>query len=575
MIRRISFCAVLLVATPAIAQSTSQPTSVDPTKAALAEQLYQAARSMTKPEEAMAAAEKALSYDPGNCGANLLLAELLLDKNVAKALEQFAKAEDLAKARPDLPADLTARLTAMRQRIARLRQSGAAWTGLRSDYARRYTLVAEAQATFGLPSTALAFRRASALNPDDAQLQTQCNGAEAGLAKLPTPADSPDPAAAAMLHTQGHKLLSDGRWAQAVEVLRNAVSLDPNLADPWVDLASACQQQKNLPAAAACALQAREKLAGDKDPEAAKKLEPRIKLLLDQADPKLRQLDELDKQFVAAANRLADQAMAVGERGVALAVEETLKGMALGGGNPSGPGGIPAPSLPGNLAGKIDFTSKAVELKDHTYGGPGASIRPFRNGILFEPLPGRRYKPGEGCTVEVVLGKLTFGSDSRIRWRIEVTKPPELYTLHVCFWPFTEAFGSNCPYISVYGRGKSVCVHPSLPDLLKANHSELTVAAAADQAKAFDPGGVYDITCVKLRNRVTIWVNSTKVLEATLSPEHVQKVAKLPVRMVLGSGSGEVPIKATLTELFLGPNVPAFLPTSQPSEADAEKSGHR
>jgi hypothetical protein len=110
-----------------------------------------------------------------------------------------------------------------------------------------------------------------------------------------------------------------------------------------------------------------------------------------------------------------------------------------------------------------------------------------------------------------------------------------------------------------------VSVHPNLTALLKDNHSESTVASAADLKKAVNESGVYDIVCVKFRNRVTIWVNSIMVVEATLSPEHVQKVARLPVRVVLYSSIPDVPIKATLTELFLGGNVPPFVPTSQPS----------
>jgi hypothetical protein len=45
--------------------------------------------------------------------------------------------------------------------------------------------------------------------------------------------------------------------------------------------------------------------------------------------------------------------------------------------------------------------------------------------------------------------------------------------------------------------------------------------------------------------------------------------------MFLSTVPPDVPIKATLTELFLGSNVPAFQPASQPSEADPDKSGNR
>ena len=100
-----------------------------------------------------------------------------------------------------------------------------------------------------------------------------------------------------------------------------------------VDLAVCCQQQKDPATAAACLLAARDRVLNEKDTEAATKLESRIKGLLDTADPRFKKIEDLDRQLVAAAKPLVNQAAAAGDNEYPWIIDDCFNAMGLSGPN--------------------------------------------------------------------------------------------------------------------------------------------------------------------------------------------------------------------------------------------------
>ena len=311
----------------------TEPASQPETRArnpVLAEQFFEAAKAAKSTDEGVTTVNRALEYDPDHLQANLLLTQLLIDKQDPAAIDQFNKTRTLMGKAADVPASVKADFDALARKITKVQGRSQRWADLKQQYATRYATLADDVAPPGMPSTALAFKRACDLKPDSDE-KARSDRAAAAVPKPPAPTDKPDIEGAKLLYARANRMLADSKYVEAAELLKSVISLDPDQPGPLVDLAVCCQQQTDSATAAACLLAARNRVVNEKDTEAAKRLEAKIKTLLDGADPKLKRIDDLDRQLVSAAKLLADQAAAAGDNDTPWQIDDFLNAMGLSG----------------------------------------------------------------------------------------------------------------------------------------------------------------------------------------------------------------------------------------------------
>jgi len=222
-------------------------------------------------------------------------------------------------------------------------------------------------------------------------------------------------------------------------------------------------------------------------------------------------------------------------------------------------------ALPGNMADKIDLTSKAVEIK----AGLDTVVNRFKDHLLVLPNPA--FKPdtdGKGPVLWliVVLGKLTFAEDSRIRWRLEV--PGEADTrgsTKMNCWPLMPKADPGPPAIEDYAKFKTVWFN-GLSTLQNAGY-KCSVPSHSIEDSAFRKDGNYELCFEKVGDKLAAWADTTKLLEVELTAEQMTKASAAPIQLRFAQNwrNRTFGAKITLLELTMGKNLaPLAPPRSQP-----------
>lgn len=547
----------LAVASSSAAAGPAPQPEPEASRHALAEQLYQAARSAPKADDAIAALNRALEYDPNHIQANLSLAEILIDrKQIGLAEERLSRIGTLAKQQPDVSAAVKGRLDALRQRLDRLRQAAANWSTLKKQFAESYESLARTAAPTGMPTTAMIYARAASLQPDNARLAAQMDRALAAVPPVPAPQEKTDATAARILHGQAVRRVSEGRYAEASDLLKSVVTLDPENVEAWCNLAACRQHLKDLPLAGSCLFQAQKRLAGRSDPDAAARI-AKVRILLTQVDPRWRQVQELDQQIAAAGRRLADQAAAANDQATAEEIEKFLTSFGFGAlpvPAAAGPAST-GPATPAMSMATYDLSVKTVKIDALA----GTAVKQLRDHFVVGPVPGLKIMP-EKLVATATLGSLTFAGDSRIRWRIEPLEAANRAMLTVGCWPL---------------RGESIHRHVTIQEAVSLRRMEIndyplilkdyerTVLPSASREQLFREDGVYEVCFEKVGNRVAVWIGPGKLLEVTLNPQQMELAAKLRIQLYMGffyAAGRNAGGKFTLLELTTGTALPPYAP---------------
>jgi len=219
-----------------------------------------------------------------------------------------------------------------------------------------------------------------------------------------------------------------------------------------------------------------------------------------------------------------------------------------------------------NMADKMDLTSKAVEIKAKS----DTVVKRFKDHLLVLPSPASKPDADgkwPGLLVTVVLGKLTFAEDSRIRWRLEVPGDATVRgAAYINCWPLMPKAGPGSPAIEDFAAFKYVWFAGE--GTLKNAGYNFTMAPHSVQESAFRKDGNYELCFEKVGNKVTAWVDTTMLLDVELTTEQMTQASDAPVQLRFvqnKSGEPNPGAKITLLELTMGKKLmPLAPPTSQP-----------
>ncbi|MDD4890747.1 MAG: hypothetical protein PHU85_12555 [Phycisphaerae bacterium] len=214
----------------------------------------------------------------------------------------------------------------------------------------------------------------------------------------------------------------------------------------------------------------------------------------------------------------------------------------------------PFASGAGNLADKVDLTSKAVEV---TTLDTRLKFTRSRNQIVMTGSPAC----GEVESLRCTLGDLVWGEGVRLRWRVD---PPEAGQVIVGCWPLagvplTSSGWVRGIVVNTRTKGCGISIKP-----FEAAGFKAWTPPAAEIADIYPKDGPFDICFEYRNNTVAAWLNSTKVAEVELTPSQTKSAARMPLEILVNVGPKGETAKLTLLELRLGKDIPPYQPASQP-----------
>ncbi|MDD4889981.1 MAG: hypothetical protein PHU85_08615 [Phycisphaerae bacterium] len=296
----------------------------DPKKAkevaALIEQANAAAADGKK-DDALALARKAVEADDTAIEPQQLAAELLIDLGRPAQAEPFLKrANELIEANADkTPPAVKARQGQLQGKVFKNTRFSQDWQKLQREQAAKY---AELVGSPGPPSTAMAYRRALLLAPDNPDYKKRLAVAESLLQPV-TDIGDPDAEKAGSSRAKSEKEYRDHKYDNAIARRRDAFKLDPSAED--VMFLSKCYQKLvDPPRAATFAVQARGLAASMKDSAKARALIIEANDMLRNVDPPMLRIDQFDKDFIALAELRRKAAEAGGDKDTADQIGQVL-----------------------------------------------------------------------------------------------------------------------------------------------------------------------------------------------------------------------------------------------------------
>jgi len=521
---------VLAVAGAVAAGQEGDPAAEPADSAALAKQFLEMGRAATLSKDSAKAAEayrKALHYDAGLLEASYRLAKVRQADGAAQEAARHFRAYLKGAASRD-------RLTAAEQRwktdaeaqLRRLDVYPKKWRALAAEWAKRFRALAASKG--GLPSCVRALEIASALDDDEhvaAELTAAKGLLDALTPKLPAKGD---PEGAKLLLDRAAAKRAAGETAEAVELLAGAVRLtrDP---DPLVTLAELqLSLRKNAEAAAAAA--AAEKLfEGKGGKERRKEYGPRVKAVLNRADPARAVVEALVRQFVPHAAALVRQSRAANDRDTAARIEAVVKKL-------TAPLKAAAGPAPGN---RPKLSSQYVKVRVPT----GARLTRTDDSIEYACVKGKALRGGAEALVG--LARFHCGRNVSATWRIDQVAPKPVWTGSVSLGFLPSA-------------GVRIAADNGIVDLsFTTRDSFLGKADEETRRGMYHKTGWYEVTFTKRGADVTIRVNQQELARFRMSAKRQAEVAAAPMVLWLavdGRNGQALALRATLKRFTCSPD---------------------